>query len=146
MRLRQACMLRREKNSGPCSLLPGEMRIYRMPRDNSTMDWQPSQRYPDPSIVVVDEAFNKYRMPLTKVERLYTGCRWAEGPVWLGDTRSLVWSDIPNNRMLRWDEETGKVSVFRKPSGYANGNTRDRKGRILTCEHGGRRVSRTEQD
>ena len=57
------------------------MRIYRMPRDNSTMDWQPSQRYPDPSIVVVDEAFNKYRMPLTKVERLYTGCRWAEGPV-----------------------------------------------------------------
>jgi len=109
-------------------------------------DWQPSQRYPDPSIVVVDEAFNKYRMPLTKVERLYTGCRWAEGPVWLGDTRSLVWSDIPNNRMLRWDEETGRVSVFRKPSGYANGNTRDRKGRILSCEHGGRRVSRTEQD
>jgi gluconolactonase len=109
-------------------------------------DWQPSQRYPDPSIVVIDEAFNKYRMPLTKVERLYTGCRWAEGPVWLGDTRALVWSDIPNNRMLRWDEETGQVSVFRKPTGYANGNTRDRKGRILTCEHGGRRVSRTEQD
>src|SRR5678816_3637077 len=123
MRLRQACMLRREKNSGSCSLLPGEMRIYRMPRGNSTMDWQPSQRYPDPSIVVVDEAFNKYRMPLTKVERLYTGCRWAEGPVWLGDTRSRVWSDIPNNRMLRWDEETGAVSVFRRPSGYANGNT-----------------------
>jgi gluconolactonase len=113
---------------------------------SNDIPWQPSQRYPDPAIVVLDEAFNKYRMPLTKVERLYTGCRWAEGPVWLGDTRSLVWSDIPNNRMLRWDEETGKVSVFRKPSGYANGNTRDRKGRILTCEHGGRRVSRTEQD
>jgi gluconolactonase len=109
-------------------------------------DWKPSERYPDPSIVVVDEAFNKYRMPLTKVERLYTGCRWAEGPVWLGDTRALIWSDIPNNRMLRWDEESGQVTVFRKPSNYANGNTRDRKGRILTCEHGGRRVSRTEQD
>ncbi|HLX81766.1 MAG TPA: SMP-30/gluconolactonase/LRE family protein [Burkholderiales bacterium] len=109
-------------------------------------DWQPSQRYPDPSIVVMDEAFNKYRMPLTKVERLYTGCRWAEGPVWLGDARSLVWSDIPNNRMLRWDEESGAVTVFRKPTGYANGNTRDRQGRLLTCEHGGRRVSRTEPD
>jgi gluconolactonase len=66
--------------------------------------------------------------------------------VWLGDTRALVWSDIPNNRMLRWDEETGQVTVFRKPAGYANGNTRDRKGRLLTCEHGGRRVSRTEID
>src|SRR6185295_4709464 len=101
-------------------------------------DWQPSQRYPDPSIVVLDEAFNKYRMPLTKVERLYTGCRWAEGPVWLGDTRSLIWSDIPNNRMLRWDEETGEVSVFRKPSGYANGNTRDRKFGILGWYEGGK--------
>ena len=108
--------------------------------------WQPSPRYPDPSVAVVDESFNRYRLPLAKVERLYTGCRWAEGPVWMGDTRALVWSDIPNNRMLRWDEETGAVSVFRKPSGYANGNTRDRKGRILSCEHGGRRVSRTEQD
>jgi gluconolactonase len=109
-------------------------------------DWQPSQRYPDPAIVTLDESFRKYHMPLTKVERLYTGCRWAEGPVWLGDTRALVWSDIPNNRMLRWDEETGQTTVFRKPSGYANGNSRDRKGRILTCEHGGRRVSRTEID
>jgi gluconolactonase len=108
--------------------------------------WQPSQRYPDPAIVTLDESFRKYHMPLTKVERLYTGCRWAEGPVWLGDTRALVWSDIPNNRMLRWDEESGQTTVFRKPSGYANGNSRDRKGRILTCEHGGRRVSRTEID
>ena len=112
----------------------------------SSSDWQPSQRYPDPSIVAIDEAFNKYRLPLAKVERLWTGGRWGEGPVWLGDQRCLLWSDIPNNRMLRWDEETGQVSVFRKPSGYANGNTRDRKGRILTCEHGGRRVSRTELD
>jgi len=110
------------------------------------IEWRPSQRYPDPSIVVLDESFNKYRMPLTKVERLWTGSRWGEGPVWFGDTRSLVWSDIPNNRMLRWDEESGAVTVFRKPTGYANGNTRDRQGRLLTCEHGGRRVSRTEPD
>ena len=109
-------------------------------------DWQPSARYPDPSVVVVDESFNRYRLPLAKVERLATGCRWAEGPVWMGDARALLWSDIPNNRMLRWDEETGAVSVFRRPSGYANGNTRDREGRLLTCEHGGRRVSRTEHD
>jgi len=108
--------------------------------------WQPSQRYPDPSIVALDDSFKKYHMPLTKVERLYTGTRWGEGPVWFGDQRCLVWSDIPNNRMLRWDEETGWTSVFRKPSGYANGNSRDRQGRLITCEHGGRRVSRTEPD
>ena len=114
--------------------------------DTSQPNWQPSARYPDPSVVVVDDSFNRYRLPLAKVERLATGCRWAEGPVWLGDSRLLVWSDIPNNRMLRWDEESGAVSVFRKPTGYANGNTRDRQGRLLTCEHGGRRVSRTEHD
>jgi len=112
----------------------------------SSPDWQPSPRYPDPSVVVVDESFARYRLTLAKVERLATGCRWAEGPVWFGDARSLVWSDIPNDRMLRWDEETGAMSVFRKPSGNANGNTRDRQGRLLSCEHGGRRVSRTEPD
>jgi gluconolactonase len=110
------------------------------------MDWQPAQRYPDPAVVSVDPSFDKYRLPLAKVERIATGCRWAEGPVWLGDTRSLLWSDIPNNRILRWDEETGAVSVFRKPSNNANGHTRDRQGRIVACEHGGRRVTRTEHD
>ncbi|NBS55638.1 MAG: SMP-30/gluconolactonase/LRE family protein [Betaproteobacteria bacterium] len=109
-------------------------------------EWQPSQRYPDPAVVTLDPSFDRYRLPLAKVERIATGCRWAEGPVWLGDTRSLVWSDIPNNRMLRWDEETGTTSVFRKPSNYANGHTRDRQGRIVSCEHGGRRISRTEHD
>ncbi|MFM9983136.1 MAG: SMP-30/gluconolactonase/LRE family protein [Burkholderiales bacterium] len=109
-------------------------------------EWQPSQRYPDPAIVTLDPSFDRYRLPLAKVERIATECRWAEGPVWLGDTRSLVWSDIPNNRMLRWDEETGTTSVFRKPSNYANGHTRDRQGRIVSCEHGGRRISRTEYD
>jgi gluconolactonase len=111
------------------------------------MSWTPSARYPDPSIVVVDDAFKKYHMPLTKVERLATGItRWGEGPVWFGDQRCLVWSDVPGNCMWRWDEETGVASVFRKPSGYGNGNTRDRQGRLVTCEHGGRRVSRTEHD
>jgi gluconolactonase len=109
-------------------------------------DWQPSARYPDPSVVVVDESFNRYRLPLAKVERLATGFRWAEGPVWIGDARSLVWSDVPGNRMYRWDEESGAMSVFRSPSANANGNTRDRQGRLLTCEHLGRRVSRTEYD
>ena len=112
----------------------------------TSSDWQPSPRYPDPSVVVVDESFARYRLPLAKIERLATGCRWAEGPVWFGDARCLVWSDIPNNRMLRWDEASGAVSEFRNPSGYANGNTRDRQGRLVTCEHGGRRVSRTEHD
>ena len=110
-------------------------------------DWQPGSRVPDPAVVVVDGSFNRYRLPLAKVERLAAGLtRWAEGPVWIGDQRCLLWSDVPGNCMWRWDEETGAASVFRKPSGYANGNTRDRQGRLLTCEHGGRRVSRTEPD
>jgi gluconolactonase len=109
-------------------------------------DWQPSQRYPDPAIHEVDGSFARLRLALAKVERLHTGTRWAEGPVWFGDQRCLVWSDVPGNRMLRWDEESGAVTDFRKPSGYANGNTRDRQGRLVTCEHGGRRVSRTEHD
>lgn len=109
-------------------------------------DWQPSQRYPDPLVRVIDPGFAKYRLNLAKVERLATGMRWAEGPVWFGDSRFLLWSDIPNNRMMRWDEETGAVNVFRKPARYSNGNTRDRQGRLLTCEHDTRRVTRTEYD
>jgi gluconolactonase len=108
--------------------------------------WQPSQRVPDAAVTEVDASFARYRLALAKVERLAGGTRWAEGPVWFGDARCLLWSDVPGNRMLRWDEETGAVSDWRKPSGYANGNTRDRQGRLVTCEHGGRRVSRTELD
>lgn len=108
--------------------------------------WRPHPRYPDPAIEVIDPRFDKYVLKMAAVERLYTGCRWAEGPVWFGDGRYLLWSDIPNCRMLRWDEETGQVSVYRKPSDYANGNTRDRQGRLVTCEHGTRRVTRTEYD
>ena len=108
--------------------------------------WQPNERYPDPAVRVLDPSFNKYRLPLASVERLYTGCRWSEGPVYLGDSRCLLWSDIPNNRILRWDEETGAVSTFRKPSNNANGHTRDRYGRLVGCEHDTRRVVRTEYD
>jgi len=81
-----------------------------------------------------------------KVERLATGFRWCEGPAWFGDGRFLVWSDIPNDRLMKWEEETGAVTVFRKPSHDANGNTRDREGRLVTCEHDTRRVTRTEHD
>jgi gluconolactonase len=108
--------------------------------------WQPNERYPDPAVRVLDPAFSKYRLAQASVERLFTGCRWSEGPVWFGDGRYLLWSDIPNNRILRWDEETGTVSAFRKPSNNANGNTRDRQGRLVTCEHDSRRVTRTEHD
>ncbi len=102
--------------------------------------------YPDPAVEVIDPRFKPYTLGNAAVERICTGMRWAEGPVWFGDGRCLIWSDIPNNRMLRWDEETGAVSVFRKPSNNSNGNTRDRQGRLVTCEHGTRRVTRTEYD
>ena len=103
-------------------------------------------RYPDPAIEVIDPRFAKYKIPNAVVERLWTGARWAEGPVWFGDSRHLLWSDIPNNRIMRWTEETGAVSVFRHPSNNSNGNTRDKQGRLITCEHGTRRVTRTEHD
>jgi gluconolactonase len=108
--------------------------------------WEPSEAYPDPAVEILDPSFAKYRVVLAAVERLATGCRWAEGPVWFGDGRYLLWSDIPNNRILKWEEETGTVSIFRKPSNNANGNTRDRQGRLVTCEHDSRRVTRTEYD
>lgn len=105
-----------------------------------------SQRYPDPLIRTIDPSFNRYRLALAGVERLATGFRWSEGPVWFGDGRFLLWSDIPNNRMMRWDEATGRVGIFRAPSNNSNGNTRDRQGRLVSCEHLTRRVTRTEYD
>lgn len=106
----------------------------------------PQTRYPDPAIVIIDKQFEKYFQPNAAVERLWTGARWAEGPAWFGDGRYLLFSDIPNNAILRWTEETGKVSKFRTPSNFSNGNTRDRQGRLITCEHDTRRVTRTEPD
>jgi gluconolactonase len=103
-------------------------------------------RYPDPAVRVLDPRFAPYRLANAAVERIASGFRWAEGPVWFGDLRCLIWSDIPNNRMLRWLEETGTMSVFRSPSHYANGHTRDRQGRLVSCEHDTRRLTRTEAD
>ncbi len=100
--------------------------------------------YPDPAIQTLDPRFKPYTIGNTAVERLTTGLRWGEGPVWFGDGRYLLFSDIPNNRMLRWDEQTGATSVFRQPSNNSNGNTRDRQGRLISCEHFSRRVTRTE--
>ncbi|SVB48646.1 uncharacterized protein METZ01_LOCUS201500, partial [marine metagenome] len=93
-------------------------------------------RYPDPAVEVIDASFSKYVLGSAALERLWTGARWTEGPVWFGDGRFLLFSDIPNNRMLKWSEETEKVSVYREPSNNSNGNTRDTQGRLLTCEHG----------
>jgi len=108
--------------------------------------WQATPRYPDPAIEVLDPSFGQYRIFSAAVERLATGFRWCEGPVWFGDGRYLLWSDIPNDRIMKWEEQTGAVSVYRQSSNFANGNTRDRQGRLITCEHGGRRVVRTEYD
>ena len=95
---------------------------------------------------VFDDRFRRLFVAAAEIEKLFTGCRWAEGPAYFPAARSLVWSDIPNDRMLRLDECSGAVSVFRRPAGYANGNTVDRAGRLVTCEQGRRRVSRTEFD
>ena len=96
--------------------------------------------------VVLDERFKHVYVGSASLERLFTGSRWAEGPAYFAAGRYLVWSDIPNDRMLRWDETTGETGVFRHPAGYTNGHTVDRQGRLVSCEHGGRRVSRTEHD
>ncbi|MCA1407676.1 SMP-30/gluconolactonase/LRE family protein [Ensifer sp. IC3342] len=99
----------------------------------------------NPIYQIHDPRFARMIIGNARLEELYTGCRWAEGPVWFSDANQLLWSDIPNQRMLRWTPEGG-VSVFRQPSSYANGHTRDREGRLVSCEHGTRRVTRTEID
>jgi len=108
--------------------------------------WEPSLRYPDPAVKILDPSFAKYRLGNAGVERLATGMRFGEGPVWFGDGRYLLMSDIPNDSIMRWDEETRRFSVFRRPSNKSNGLTRDRQGRLIVCEHGARRLTRTEYD
>lgn len=103
-------------------------------------------RCPDPAVEVLHPDFLKLRLFSASVERLAGGLRWAEGPVWFGDGRFLLLSDIPNDRILRWDECSGQLSVFRQPSNHANGHARDAQGRLLSCEHLTRRVTRTEHD
>ena len=99
-----------------------------------------------PSFDVVDARFYRLALPYVSVEKLYSGCRWSEGPAWFAAGRYLVWSDIPNDRMLRFDETDNSVSVFRHPALHSNGNTVDLQGRLVTCEHRSRCVSRTEFD
>ena len=105
---------------------------------------QTPTRYPDPDIISLDKRFDKYKIGNTPILRLHTGTLWAEGPAWNGVGRYLVWSDIPNDRQMRWLEEDGHTSVFRQPVGYTNGNTFDYEGRQISCEHGNRRMVRRE--
>ena len=111
------------------------------PRDWSRLE--PVQ-YPDPDIIALDNRFRQYIVFNTSIKRHHIGTQWAEGPAWSGVGRYLVWSDIPNNVQMRWIEEDGRVTTYRNPAGYSNGNTFDYEGRQLSCEHGGRRVVRYE--
>lgn len=113
----------------------------------SNTDYDPGdRRYPDPDIIILDPRFATYRVGNTPIQKLWSGTLWAEGPAWSGVGRYLLWSDIPNNRQMRWIEDTGEVSVFRNPSGNSNGNTFDWQGRQISCEHGNRRVVRYEHN
>jgi gluconolactonase len=111
-------------------------------------DWtDPSTAiYPDPAFEIFDQRFAKYSGGTAGLVRIWTGGVWAEGPVWFGDSHSLIWSDIPNDRLLRYDTMQNQTTVFRQPSNFTNGNTRDWQGRLLSCEQGTRRVTRTEYD
>src|SRR5436190_11388453 len=106
----------------------------------------PTTYFTDPDVLSVDPVFNGYRQPNSSIKRLWTGALWSEGPAWSSQGRYLVWSDIPNNRQLRWLADDGRVSVFRSPSNNSNGNTFDFQGRQLSCEHLTRRVVRYEHD
>ena len=115
------------------------------PRDFSPHG-APTTYFTDPDILSVDPSFNALAQPNSAIQRLWTGALWSEGPAWNAQGRYLVWSDIPNNRQLRWLEDDGRVSVFRNPSNNSNGNSFDFQGRQLSCEHLTRRVVRYELD
>jgi gluconolactonase len=106
----------------------------------------PPVRFPDPDIIVLDKRFAKIKIGNTSIQRLHTGAQWAEGPAWCGSGKYLVWSNIPDNVHLRYLQDDGHVGVFHSPSNYANGNTFDWEGRLLSCEHGTRRVVRYEHN
>ena len=109
--------------------------------------FSPAQRYPDPSVLILDPSFAKYRIYSSTIEQVSSGFRWAEGPAYFPEGGYLLFSDIPNNRIMKFDEKSGKTSVFRANANYANGNTRDRQGRLITCEHSvTRRITRTEKN
>jgi gluconolactonase len=103
-------------------------------------------RYPDPDVIVLDPRFRALVVPMAAIERIATGFRFTEGPAYYGDGRYLLFSDIPNDALVRWDEITGAVATLRNPAGYPDGNTRDRQGRLISCELGSRTLTRTEHD
>jgi gluconolactonase len=119
--------------------------ITQPPRDFSRHG-APTTYFTDPDVLSVDPSFDAIAQPNSAIQRLWTGALWSEGPAWNAQGRYLVWSDIPNNRQLRWLEDDGRVSVFRSPSNNSNGNTFDFQGRQLSCEHLMRRVVRYELD
>lgn len=110
--------------------------------------FQPNQRYPDPAVLILDPSFARYRIYSSTLEQVASGMRWAEGPVWFPeDGGYVVVSDIPNNRLMKYSERDGSFGIFRSPASYANGNTRDRQGRLVSCEHSvTRRIVRAEKD
>jgi gluconolactonase len=137
------------KQSVACStaLLATGMALPRLAQSAEPL----SRRYPDPSLEVLDESFLQLRLFNASVEKIADGLRWAEGPVWVGDGRYLLLSDIPNNRIMRWDEISQSLGVFREQANFSNGLTRDREGRLVVCEGStthelGRRVTRTEHN
>jgi gluconolactonase len=134
--LAAAATARAADNAASVSVLP------------SVRDWSPTQpvMYPDPDIIALDERFRRYMVFNSVIKRLHVGTSWAEGPAWSGVGRYLVWSDIPNNVQMRFIDDDSRVTTFRNPSGYSNGNTFDFQGRQLSCEHAGRRVVRYEAD
>jgi gluconolactonase len=121
----------------------GQQQISPVP---TPRDWSRLEpiAYPAPDIIALDPRFGQYIVFNTSIKRHHIGTQWAEGPAWSGVGRYLLWSDIPNNVQMRWIEEDGRVTTYRNPAGYSNGNTFDYEGRQLSCEHGGRRVVRYE--
>lgn len=118
-------------------------------KDLQARDYGPGTqpvRYPEPDVIVLDDRFAKYKLGNSPIQRLYTGCLWAEGPAWSAVGRYLLWSDIPNDVQLRWLQDDGHVSTFRNPAGNSNGNTFDFQGRQISCQHGTRKVVRYEHD
>ncbi len=117
-----------------------------MSHDTSRWDRSGPIRYPDPDVLVLDERFRHVVLGHAAIERVATGFRFTEGPSYFGDTRQLLFADIPNDALLRWDEVTGQTTTLRQPCGNIDGNTRDREGRLISCELGSRTLTRTEHD
>jgi gluconolactonase len=121
--------------------------VLARPALSQAFPFKPNQRYPDPAVEILDPSFAKYRIYSSTVEQLGSGMRWAEGPVYFPDGRYVLISDIPNNRIMKYDEVKNSFTVFRENANYANGNARDRQGRLITCEHSvTRRITRTEKN